>query len=154
MARLQIPSEDTDFILEDTGVPVSHTTDGGETFTGLGILDQPQRLIQDGMVITTLWTLVVEAQVFGGLLYGDGLTVDGDNFLVREAIVTNDGVFAQLSLEKIAPMLSAPGRHPTNDFGLADLNDTNISNPEEGEILVFDDNGILVNEDGVDGGGA
>lgn len=141
-------------MLEDTGVPVSHTTTEGVTFTGLGILDQPQKLISDGMAITTLWTLVCDAITFGGLLYGDPLTVDGDNFVVRESRITNDGIFAEVSLEKLAPDSSAPGRHPTNDFGLADLTDTNIQDPAEGEILVFDDNGILVNEDGVDGGGA
>ena len=138
MARLQIPEIDVDFILDDTGVPCAHTTDAGVTITGVGILDQPQRLIQDGMTITTLWTLVCKATAFGGLLYGDGITVDGDNYLVREARITNDGVFAELALEKLAPSMAVPGRHPTNDFGLADLNDTDITNPQEGDVLVYD----------------
>lgn len=120
--------------------------------TGSGILDQPQKLIQDGMVITTDWTLLCRADLFAGLIYGDPLTAGGINFIVREARVMYDGLTCELSLEKLAPDTAAPGRHPTSGFGLSDLNDVAISDAQEGDLLINDGvNWVNVNE--VDGGG-
>lgn len=91
------PLSDVDWMLTDTGVPVA--IDGAAT---VGILERPQQLIQDGMVITTEWTLLGKASVLGDLLYGSGITVDGSAFLVREARVLTDGLLCELSLEKVA----------------------------------------------------
>jgi hypothetical protein len=141
------PPTDVDFMLEDTGVLVS-----SGVVSGKGLLEQPQRLIQDGYVITTEWTLLARADQFGGLLYGDALTADGINFLVREARILVDGVLCEISLEKLAPDTAAPGRHPTNSFGLADLADVDLSDPDVGDLLVNNGtNWVNVNE--VDGGG-
>jgi hypothetical protein len=89
------PSSDIDWMLADTGVQVACGP-----VSGIGVLEQPQRLIQDGMVITTEWTLLCKASLFGGLIYGDAVTVDGVSFVVREARVLVDGSLCELSLEK------------------------------------------------------
>ncbi len=141
------PQSDLDFMLEDTGVPVS-----SGSVIGVGILEQPQRLVQDGYVITTEWTVLARATLFGGLLYGDAFTANGINFVVREARILNDGELCELSLEKLAPDSAAPGRHPTNSFGLADLADVAISDAQEGDLLV-NDGERWVNVNDVDGGG-
>lgn len=141
------PLSDVDFMLEDTGVSVA-----AGPISGKGILEQPQRLIQDGYVITTEWTLLARAELFGGLLYGDPLTASGINFVVREARILNDGVLCEVSLEKLAPDTAAPGRHPTNSFGLGDLNDVELTDAEVGDLLV--NNGVnWINVNEVDGGG-
>lgn len=141
------PPTDIDWMLNDTGVSVS-----SGAITGKGILEQPQRLVQDGYVITTEWSLLCLASLFGGLIYGDPITAGGINFMVREARVLVDGALCELSLEKLAPDSSAPGRHPTNEFGLADLTDVQITSAEEGDMLVYDGTHWTdVNE--VDGGG-
>jgi hypothetical protein len=92
------PSSDLDFMLEDSGVVVT----AGDV-TGRGILEQPQRLIQDGYVITTEWSLLARADLFGSLLYGAALTADGMSFVVREALTLVDGAMCEISLEKVAP---------------------------------------------------
>lgn len=91
------PLSDIQWMLDDTGVTVS-----SGIITGKGILEQPQQLIQDGMVITTDWTVLCRADQFGALLYGSGVIIDGSAFLVREAKILTDGVLCELSLEKIA----------------------------------------------------
>jgi hypothetical protein len=141
------PLSDIAFMLEDTGDIVS-----AGSSTGKGILEQPQRLIEDGMVITTEWTVLCLAEQFAGLLYGDPCTVKGINFMVREARILTDGLLCELSLEKIAPDTAVPGRQPTNSFALSDLSDVELSNPNIGDLLV--NNGTdWVNVNEVDGGG-
>lgn len=141
------PLSDIQWMLDDTGVSVS-----SGAVVGNGILEQPQQLIQEGMVITTDWTVLCRADQFGGLLYGDPLSANGINFIVREARVLTDGVLCELSLEKLAPDSVAPGRHPTNEFGLADLTDVELAEPQVGDMLVYNGSKwIDVNE--VDGGG-
>lgn len=83
-------------MLEDSGVVVT----AGDV-TGRGILEQPQRLIQDGYVITTEWSLLARADQFGDLLYGAALTAGGMPFLVREARTLVDGALCEISLEKV-----------------------------------------------------
>lgn len=140
-------SEDPTVFLVDFGVPVT----AGAT-SGLGILDQPGALVADGMVISTDYTLRCEASKFGGLIYGAELTVEGINFQVRENRLIDDGTFCEISLQKLAPDSSAAGQHPRT-FGLGDLSDVNITNPQQGDILV-NDGSEWVNTNEVDGGDA
>lgn len=90
------PLSDVEFILEDTGVVGT-----AGSITGIGILERPQQIIQDGMVITTEWKFLAKAAVFGTLLYDSGITIDNINFVVRENRILNDGVLCELSLEKV-----------------------------------------------------
>lgn len=90
-------TEDPTIFLADFGLSVSS---GG--VSGLGILDMPGSLTADGMAISTDYTLRCEASKFGGLLYGDLVTVDGQSYEVREVLTVDDGVFCLIQLTKQA----------------------------------------------------
>lgn len=140
-------TENLDLFLADFGVPVS-----AGVVTGMGILDMPSQIVADGMVLTTDYKLTVKTADFGGLLYGDGITVDGVNYHVREAMKVDDGRFTELFLTKLAPDAVAPGGQP-REFGLQDLADVNITNAEQGDALIY--NGSeWVDTNEIDGGGA
>lgn len=140
-------TENLDLFLLDFGVPVSTGA-----VTGLGILDMPSQIVADGMVLTTDYKLTVKTAQFGGLIYGDGVTVDGVNYQVREAMKVDDGSFTELFLTKLAPDAVAPGGQP-REFGLQDLADVNITNAEQGDALIY--NGSeWVDTNEIDGGGA
>jgi hypothetical protein len=88
-------------IVED---PADFLADFGVTVTqgateGLGILDMPGDYVADGRVITTDYVLRAEASKFGGVSYGDSMTVDGTVYTVREApLLVDDGVFCLILL--------------------------------------------------------
>jgi hypothetical protein len=106
--------------------------------TALGILDMPGQVIADGMVITTDYTLTALADNFGGLLYGDAITVDGVNYSVRETRRIDDGKMVEISLMKLAPDVPAPGSDPADySLSLADLGDVQLTSPTTGEVLKY-----------------
>jgi hypothetical protein len=137
-------TEELDLFLSDFGVPVS-----AGAVTGVGVLDMPSQVVADGMVLTTDYKLTVKTSVFGGLLYGDAITVDGIAYQVREAMKVDDGRFTELMLTKLAPDATAPGGQP-REFGMADLADVNLRNPQNGDRLVYK-NGQWVDEEEADG---
>ena len=138
---------DLDVFLADFGVEVTNGV-----VTGTGILDMPSEMIADGVVLTTDYKLMVKTSDFGGLLYGDGLTVNGVNYTVRSAMLIDDGSFTELNLMKIAPPATAPGGRP-REFELQDLADVSLANPQRGDLLINDGTNF-VNTPEVDGGGA
>lgn len=125
-------SEDLSVFLTDFGVSC---TSG--SVTALGILDMPGQVLADGMVISTDYTLTARAADFGGLIYGDAITVDGSNYSVRDTRRVDDGKFVEISLSKLAPDATAPGGQP-RAFGLDDLSDVALINPVAGEVLKYD----------------
>lgn len=133
--------------LADFGVTV---TSGA--VSGLGILDMPSQIVADGMVLTTDYRLTVRTSEFGGLIYGAPVTVDGVNYQVREAMKIDDGQFTELMLTRLAPESVAAGQDPRT-FGLADLTDVNITNAQQGDVLIHDGS-EWVNTNEIDGGGA
>jgi hypothetical protein len=140
-------SEDLDLFLADFGVPVS-----SGAVSGLGILDMPSEIVADGVVLTTDYKVTVKTSQFGGLIYGAAVTVDGVNYQVREAMKVDDGSFTELMLIRVPPESAAPGQDP-RVFGLNDLTDVNITNAQQGDLLVH--NGTeWVDTPEVDGGGA
>jgi hypothetical protein len=146
-------TEDLSIFLADFGVTV---TSGA--VSGMGILDMPSQVVADGMVLTTDYKLTVRTSDFGGLLYGDAVTVDGVNYQVREAMKLDDGQFTDLYLTKLAPDAVAPGGQP-REFALADLSDVQMRDPQPGDRLIYDGTNWVDMEDGdgtnvVDGGGA
>lgn len=146
-------TEDLNLFLSDFGV----TCTSGPV-TGQGILDMPSQVVADGMVLTTDYKLTVRTADFGGLLYGDGITVDGVSYQVREAIKIDDGKFTELMLTKLAADAVAPGGQP-REFTLNDLGDVSIRNPQAGDRLVYNGQQWVDEEDGdgtsvYDGGGA
>lgn len=69
--------------------------------SGMGILNRNAELVQDGQVISVEYHLTVETALFGGLVYGDVITVDGDVFTVRQApMMIGDGTDCFLLLER------------------------------------------------------
>jgi hypothetical protein len=146
-------TEDLTLFLNDFGVSCT-----AGAITAQGILDMPSQVVADGMVLTTDYKLTVRTADFGGLLYGDGITVDGVNYQVREAMKIDDGKFTELMLTKLAPEVVAPGSQP-REFGLGDLADVNLRDPESGDRLVYNGSEWVDEEasDGtnvLDGGGA
>lgn len=69
--------------------------------TGIGILDMPSEFIADGVVLTTDYKLTCESSKFGDLLHGDGVTVDGTNYTVRNTVLIDDGAFCEVMLQKV-----------------------------------------------------
>jgi hypothetical protein len=89
--------EDLNLFLDDFGVSCT-----AGAVSALGILDMPGQVISDGMVLTTDYTLTARTADFGGLLYGDGITVDGVNYQVRENRKLDDGAFVEIGLIKVS----------------------------------------------------
>ena len=140
-------TENLDAFLADFGVSV---TTGA--VSGLGILDMPMEVIAGDQVISVDYKLTVKTSEFGGLIYGDGITVAGVNYTVRSAQPTDDGTFTDLYLMKLAPPATAPGGSP-REFGLQDLADVSLTDPQQGDMLI-NDGSSFVNTPNVDGGGA
>lgn len=146
-------TEDLDLFLDDFGVSC---TSGSRT--GFGILDMPSQVVADGMVLTTDYKLTCKASDFGGLVYGDAISVAGVHYQVRETMLVDDGKFVEIMLTKLAPDAVAPGGQP-REWGLGDLSDVNLRNPEAGDRLVFNGSEWVDQEEGdgsnvLDGGSA
>jgi len=79
------------------GVPVVWGAISGE-----GILESNAELVSDGNVISVEYVLHnLPVADFGGLRYGDTLSVNGLNYAVREPMVVGDGRFMMVSLELV-----------------------------------------------------
>jgi hypothetical protein len=140
-------TEDLNLFLSDFGVTV---TSGA--VSALGILDMPSQVLAGDMVLSTDYTLTARYADFGGLVYGDGVTVDGVNYQVRETRRIDDGMFVEIGLMKLAPEATAPGGQP-REFGLQDLADVNITSAQQGDALIYDGT-EWVDTNEIDGGGA
>jgi len=138
-------SEDLTVFLNDFGVSCT-----AGAVSALGILDMPSQVISGDMVLTTDYSLTARAADFGGLLFGDGITVDGVNYQVREVRKLDDGALVEIALQRLAPSSTAPGANPRT-FGLSDLTDVELTSPTAGEVLKYDGTQWV---DGVDGGAA
>jgi hypothetical protein len=141
-------SEDLNQFLNDFGLSCT-----AGAVSALGILDMPGRVLAaDGMVISTDYVLTAKASDFGALLYGDALTVAGVNYQVREVLKIDDGAFVEISLTKLAPDSPAVGSQP-REWGLGDLADVDLTEPQQGDVLIY--NGTKwVDANTIDGGGA
>lgn len=126
-------SEDLTVFLADFGVTV---TSGA--ISGVGILDMPSQILAGDMVLNTDYILTCRAADFGGLLFGDGITVDSVNYQVRETRRIDDGAFVEIGLTKLAPDIPAPGSNPADySLQLADLGDVDLISPAAGEVLKY-----------------
>lgn len=142
-------TEDLDLFLNTDEMAVEATSGA---ITGNVILDMPSETVAGGMVITTEYMATAKTSDFGGLLYGDPITVNGINYQVREVMLIDDGSFCQLALSKLAPPATAPGGQP-REFELQDLADVTITNPQQGDLLI-NDGATFVNTPEINGGGA
>lgn len=140
-------NEDLAIFLDDFGVSCT-----AGAVTALGILDMPSQIISGDMVLSTDYTLTARVADFGGLVYGDGITVGGVAYQVREVRKLDDGMFCEVALSRLTPGATASGGQP-REFGLADLADVNISNAQQGDMLI-NDGSEWVDTNVIDGGGA
>lgn len=89
-------TEDLNLFLNDFGVSCT-----AGAVTGLGILDMPSQVLADGMVLSTDYGLTARFADFGGLKYGDTITVAGTPYQVRENRQLDDGAFVEIGLQKL-----------------------------------------------------
>jgi hypothetical protein len=89
-------SEDLTVFLNDFGVSCT-----AGAISALGILDMPSQVIAGDMVLTTDYALTARTADFGGLQYGDSITVASVNYQVRETRLLDDGAFVEIGLAKV-----------------------------------------------------
>jgi len=71
-----------------------------DSVTYKGILEQPDEIVADGLVMTTDYELTAKTSDLGGLVFDNTLTVNGDGYKVRSARKIDDGSFCLVSLTK------------------------------------------------------
>lgn len=140
-------TEDLNVFLDDFGVSCT-----AGAVTALGLLDMPTQVVAGEMVLTTDYTLTARFADFGGLVYGDSITVAGVIYQVREVRQLDDGAFCEIGLMRLSPGQTAPGGQP-REWSLDDLADVNISNAQQGDMLINDGTN-WVDTNTIDGGGA
>jgi hypothetical protein len=89
-------TEDLNLFLDDFGVSCT-----AGAISALGILDMPTQVVAGDMVLSTDYTLTARAADFGGLKYGDSITVAGTAYTVRETRLIDDGAFVEIGLTKV-----------------------------------------------------
>ena len=89
-------TEDLDVFLLDFGQAVIRD---GVSYKG--ILEQPDEIVADGLVMTTDYELTGKTSELGSLVFDDIISVDGDNYKVRQARKIDDGKFCTVSLNKL-----------------------------------------------------
>ena len=87
--------EDLDIFLADFGDEVVYK---GVIYKG--ILEQPDEIVADGLVMTTDYELTGKTSELGSLVFDDIISVDGTNYKVRQARKIDDGKFCIVSLNK------------------------------------------------------
>ncbi len=70
------------------------------TKSGWGILDMPSQVLVGEVIMSTDYSFICEASVFGALTAGASITVDSVAYTVREARLQDDGTLCELSLQK------------------------------------------------------
>jgi hypothetical protein len=140
-------TEDLNVFLNDFGVSCT-----AGAVTALGLLDMPTQVVAGEMVLTTDYTLTARFADFGGLVYGDSITVAGVIYQVREVRQLDDGAFCEIGLMRLSPGQTAPGGQP-REWSIGDLADVSISNAQQGDMLINDGTN-WVDTNTIDGGGA
>ena len=88
-------TEDLDIFLADFADTVVYS---GVEYKG--ILEQPDEIIADGLVMTTDYELTAKTADLGGLVFDNTLTVNGDGYKVRSVRKIDDGSLCLVSLTK------------------------------------------------------
>ena len=65
-----------------------------------GILEQPDEMVADGVVMTTDYMLTAKTADLGSLLFDASIAVNGDDYKVRSTRKIDDGSLCILSLMK------------------------------------------------------
>tara|TARA_Y100001937_G_C7045756_1_gene296735 strand:+ start:38 stop:316 length:279 start_codon:yes stop_codon:yes gene_type:complete len=88
--------------IEDTTPFFEHFTDK-VSFNGViykGILNQPDEMIADGLVMTTDYELTVKTSELGGLVFDNKINVADEKYKVRSTRKIDDGLLSIVSLIK------------------------------------------------------
>ena len=93
---MPVPASDIDFILQESDTAVSVVA--GDV-SGFGIFDRPDSVIINGYVQTTEYQVLCRTDLFGDLLFGSGIVVDGRQYIVRENRELGDGALVKILLE-------------------------------------------------------
>ena len=72
-----------------------------DSVTYKGILEQPDEIVADGVVMTTDYMLTAKTTDLGALIFDAALTVNGDSYKVRSTRKIDDGSLCVLSLMKV-----------------------------------------------------
>ncbi len=88
-------TEDLDVFFSDFNDTVVYSS-----ATYKGILEQPDEMVADGVVMTTDYMLTAKTTDLGALIFDADLTVNGDAYKVRSTRKIDDGSFCILSLMK------------------------------------------------------
>ena len=90
-------TEDLDAFFDTPGftVPVVQ----GST-TGVGYFQSHDEIIEDGLVLTTDYAVVVKTSDFSSVTRGDTMTVDSVAYTVREPMLLDDGKIMRVMLMK------------------------------------------------------
>ena len=91
-------TEDLDLFLDtaEMAVPVV-----AGNVSGNGILDMPSETIAGGMVVSTDYSLICRTDLFGDLMHGAGINVDGYPYtLIGPPMLLDDGAFCSLTLQR------------------------------------------------------
>ena len=87
--------EDLDVFFSDFNDTVVY-----DSATYKGILEQPDEIVADGVVMTTDYMLTAKTTDLGALIFDAALTVNGTAYKVRSTRKIDDGSFCILSLMK------------------------------------------------------
>ena len=88
-------TEDLDVFFSDFDDTVVYNS-----VTYKGILEQPDEMVADGVVMTTDYMLIVKTADLGSVLFDASITVNGDGYKVRSTRKIDDGILCILSLMK------------------------------------------------------
>ena len=88
-------TEDLDIFLADFGDEVVYK---GVIYKG--ILEQPDEIVADGLVMTTDYELTAKTSDLGGLVFDNIVQINGDDYKVRSARKIDDCSFCLVSLNK------------------------------------------------------
>ena len=66
-----------------------------------GILEQPDEVIADGIVLTTDFELTSKQSDLGSVLFDEELEIDKNKYKVRSVRKIDDGIFCKISLSKV-----------------------------------------------------
>ena len=66
-----------------------------------GILEQPDELIADGVVLTTDYELIAKNSELGSLAFDSQIKIDNNSYKVRNVRKIDDGILCKISLTKV-----------------------------------------------------
>lgn len=89
-------NDDLGYAFADFGLTVQ-----GPSYSGQGILDMPDQIIGEGIMISTDYVLTVKSADFSAAKNGHTLIINGVNYKVRDMRKVDDGALSKITLSKV-----------------------------------------------------